>query len=176
MKIKLINFVKIYENKVFNVESHDVQINNKNKSIGVVKHKDVVAILPILNDGRFVMVNQYRYAIDKTILEIPAGIVEKNESLEEAAKRELQEEVGFYPNELNFFCDFYTSCGFSNERVFVYIAKDLQKSKLKADEDEIIEVIYYDRQSIQNLINKNKIEDAKTLITFLQYFYGNKKD
>jgi len=121
------------------------------------------------------MVSQYRIAVDKVMLEIPAGLVDANEAPIESAKRELQEEVGFYPETIDFLFTMHASPGFTNDKLLFFVANDLKESKLELDEDENLEAKSYPIDQLYNMVENGEITDAKTIIA-IQYAMMNKNN
>lgn len=140
----------------------------------VVEHSPAVALLPVMEDGTVFLIRQFRYALGKEILEIPAGLVEPGEDFEKSAKRELQEEIGFFPETLKEIGRMYNSPGFCTEMLVLYLATDLRPSKLHEDEDEFIQIHPVSRENIAPLFSEGKISDGKTFAALSWYlaFYG----
>src|SRR5699024_3999068 len=111
-------------------------------------------------------------ACEKPLLEIPAGKLEKDEERISAAKRELEEETGHIADELEHITEMYGSPGFSNEKISIYMAKNLTKGEMHLDEDEFLEIAYFDINEIKTLLDKEELEDAKTIIA-LQHLLLN---
>ncbi len=132
----------------------------------VVDHKSAVTILPVRSDGRIMLVRQYRHAVDEDLFEIPAGLVEKGEDPDEAAVRELQEEIGYRPGKISRVFEFYTSPGYSTERIIFYYATDLIHSKLPEDDDEYIKVYDFSLGEIEKMIERGEIKDGKTIMAY----------
>ncbi|HPI98487.1 MAG TPA: NUDIX hydrolase [Synergistales bacterium] len=153
----------LYRGRILNLRVDKVEFpNGKRTSREVVEHEAAVGIIPITNDGQVVLVKQYRYAVCGELLEIPAGIVEKGEDPINTASRELREETGHDARRLKELGRFYTSPGFSNELLILYLAEDLFPSKLKEDDDEFIEVVEWPISEIDNTFLREKIRDGKT--------------
>ena len=133
----------------------------------VVEHPGAVAIAPIDADGNVVMVRQYRHAVGRTMLEIPAGVLESGESPDDTAQRELQEEIGYVARDLRALGGIYASPGFCDEFLYLYIARDLVPSKLPGDEDEDIAVERVPMSRIGKLIRLGEIQDAKSVACLL---------
>jgi len=153
----------LYRGRILNLRVDKVEFpNGKRTSREVVEHEAAVGIIPITNDGKVVLVKQYRYAVCGELLEIPAGIVEKGEDPINTASRELREETGHDARRLKELGRFYTSPGFSNELLILYLAEDLFPSKLKEDDDEFIEVVEWPISEIDNTFLREKIRDGKT--------------
>ncbi|MDO5115299.1 MAG: NUDIX hydrolase [Synergistaceae bacterium] len=135
----------------------------------VVLHKAAVAMLPVDEDGKIILVRQYRHAIDEEIYEIPAGLVEEGEDGRETAVRELREEIGFRPGRMEKIAEFYTSPGFTTEKITLYYATELIASKLQEDDDEYLKVCKFSSREIEELIAENRIIDGKTLMAYYWY-------
>ena len=132
----------------------------------VVEHSDAVVILPIDEGGNVTLVRQYRYPISQDLLEAPAGGVDDGESPKQAAQRELQEEIGYSSNKLEYLGKFWSAPGFCTELMHAFVARDLVPSPLPPDEDEAIEVERYPLGSIRDMIRDERILDAKTIAAF----------
>lgn len=135
-----------------------------------IKHKGAAAVIPVTNDGKILMVRQYRNAIDRYTLEIPAGGLDAvNEPMITCAKRELEEETGYRSESLEFLVSLRTTVAFCNERIDVYVATNLIPSKQNLDEDEYVDVEAYPIDDLCNMIFEGKIQDAKTVSGLLAY-------
>lgn len=141
----------------------------------IVEHSDCVAVIPIKDNGKLVMVKQFRHATGKELLEIPAGGIEKGEDAVSCVRRELQEEIGCYPEEVRPLGGFYSAPGFCTEYLYLFLAKGLRTSRLIAEDTEEIEVVEVDLSEVPTLIASGKICDAKTIAGLLRYiFIGDK--
>jgi ADP-ribose pyrophosphatase len=130
----------------------------------IVRHPGAVAIVPVLPDGRIVLVRQYRYAVGKSMLEIPAGTLEEGEDPLVCAMRELMEETGYEASELKALLSCYMAPGYSDEIIHFYEAHGLKEVGMSPEEDESIEVEFSELGEIVRMIEENVIEDAKTVI------------
>ena len=151
---------------------HDtVQIPNGNIATwDFIGNKGAAAVVPIREDGKIIMVRQYRNAIDRETIEIPAGgLNTPEEPTMEAAARELEEETGYKTDELEFLISIKTTVAFCNENIDVYVARNLQPSKQNLDEDEYINVESYSVEELCEMIYAGKIEDSKTVSAILAY-------
>ena len=129
-------------------------------------HMGAVGVVPLTKDGNVIMVKQFRYAHDRVFLEIPAGKLDKmDESPLEAAKRELKEETGLEAESWLHLCDTFTTPGFSNEKISLYLARDLVFGESRPDEDEFLNVVKMPFEEAFRMAMKGEIQDAKTLIT-----------
>lgn len=174
---KTVNSKRIYEGKVIKVRVDTVELPDKKYSKReIVEHPGAVAILPITNDGHVILVKQFRKPVESFLLEIPAGKIDSNESPEQCAIRELKEETGIIANKIEHLTEFYTSAGFSNEKMHLFIAKDLIFDKASPDVDEFLEIIKVDYNILLEMIRNGEINDCKTIIAVLTYetFLKNK--
>ena len=136
----------------------------------VAHRKGAAAVLPVLEDGRILMVRQYRNALDRFTLEIPAGKLDApDEPKIECAARELEEETGFRSETLEFLMTVNTTVAFCDEQIGVYIAKDLIPSKQHLDADESIDVEEWEVKDLLEMIYTGKMTDAKTIAAILAY-------
>lgn len=135
----------------------------------IVDHKGGVAIVPIHND-RVILVNQFRISIASEVLEIPAGRLEQSdESPIERAALELEEEIGFKARDLKLLTVYYSSVGFTNEKMHIFLASQLTKFKRRGDSDEDIRLRYVKITDIETMLKSGEIKDAKTIIGLIWY-------
>ena len=135
-----------------------------------LRHKGAAAVIPVLPDGRILLVSQFRNALDRVTLEIPAG--GRNTSEEpyiDAAFRVLEEETGYRTDRLTHLISIRTAVAFCNERIEVYVADHLIPSKQHLDEDEYIDVHPFSLDEIMKMIFDGKIEDSKTIASIMSY-------
>lgn len=158
----------VFEGKMINLRVDTVQLpGEKYATREIVDHPGAVAVVPINNQGKIVMVKQYRKAFEKFLLEIPAGKLEKNEEPSLCAKRELQEETGFMAKNINHLLTMYSTPGFSNEVIHVFLARDLQEGSANPDEDEYISVESFSLGELLKMIFNGTIKDSKTIAGIL---------
>ncbi|GAB1613114.1 ADP-ribose pyrophosphatase [Mammaliicoccus lentus] len=163
----------IYEGKIFKVEKHEIKLpNGETSSRDVVLHNGAVAVLAITPEKEVLVVEQFRKAMEKVLIEIPAGKLEIGEERKSAALRELEEETGYIAEDLELIGEVYGSPGFCNEKISIYLADNLSEGKMKLDEDEFLDIKKYTIEEVKNLLLSQKIEDAKTMIAF-QYLLLN---
>lgn len=137
-----------------------------------IKHKGAAAIVPVLPDGRILMVRQYRNAIDSYTLEIPAGGLNSiEEPTLDAAHRELEEETGYFAekSDLEPLISLYTTVAFCNEKIDIYVARNLKKTEQHLDDDEYIEVKAFSIEELTKMVFANQIADAKTIAALMAY-------
>ena len=134
-----------------------------------IRHPPSVVILPILEDGRVVLIRQFRHAVNGIIYEIPAGTRERGESSLGCAKRELMEEAGYQASRWKRLCEFYPAPGISTERMTLFAARGLKKLEkpVPMDKDEQITVQPVSARQALRLVRQNKIVDAKSILGIL---------
>lgn len=154
----------IFNGKIVQLVLRDVLLpNGKMAKREIVHHQKAVAIVAF-DGSQILMVKQYRTAIEKYMLEIPAGLLEENEDPLLCAHRELQEETGYDARHMELLCSFYPSCGFTDEETYIYLATDLYERKLPEDEDEFIELTKLPLASIPTFISQGETLDGKTAL------------
>lgn len=153
-----------FEGKLVSVRVDTVRLPSGRESIReVVEHPGAVAILPVKEDGSLVLVRQFRYAVGRELLEVPAGTREPDEPAEACARREVEEEVGLRPGRLELLTHFFISPGWCNEELVIYRAWDLEETSTALDDDEIIDAVVVRPEDIADLIASGQIADAKTI-------------
>jgi ADP-ribose pyrophosphatase len=162
----------IYEGKLINLRKDKNIIGNRVFFREVVEHPGAVAIVPLLNKDTILMVKQYRNPAKSCLFEIPAGTLEKNESPEQCAYRELTEETGYKVEKLKKILSCYLAPGYSNELIHIFLASDIKKANQELEADEDIEVFALNLNEIKNKIKRGEIKDAKTIagISYLLLF------
>ena len=123
-----------------------------------------MAVIPIVDNDSIILVKQYRKAVEKFLLEIPAGKLEINEEPRVTAIRELKEETGYTTDKMEYLMEFYTSPGFTNEKIYLFLATDLVKGEADPDDGEFLEVEKYDMDTLIKMIERGEITDSKTII------------
>lgn len=165
---ELIERSRPFEGKLIGVRVDRVRLPSGRETVReVVEHPGAVAILPILPDGRMLLVRQFRYAVGRALLEVPAGTREPDESAEECARREVQEEVGMRAGRLEHLATFFISPGWCNEQMVIYRAWDLEESQVALEEDEDIQVEVVGPDELPRLMQEGQIADAKTITAVL---------
>jgi ADP-ribose pyrophosphatase len=135
----------------------------------IIEHRDCVCIVPVDASGNILLVKQFRAAVGKTLLEIPAGSIDAGEAPEQAASREMREETGFRPQRLEKLGGYYASPGYCTEFMNLFLAKDLVPDGLHAEDTEEIEVVKVSQDKIMGLIKSGGIQDAKSVAGLLLY-------
>ena len=156
-----------YRGPIFNVEEWRLP-NTGTKFARVVGH-DAVAILPILDDGRIIIERQYRHPLERYLYEIPAGHIDEGETPMQAARRELEEETGYYPKKLKRMFGIFEAPGSFTQFLHVFLAENLEQKKISRETDEVITTIKVSLEKAQHMIMHNQICDAKTISSILYY-------
>lgn len=161
----------IYDGRIIQVRVDDVVLpNGASSKRELIKHPGAVAVIAVTDEGKIVLVEQYRKAMEKALVEIPAGKLEPGEAPLATAIRELEEETGYICEEMQLLYSFYTSPGFADEIIYLYEATGLKKKEDKADldEDEFVELLEVTLEEAWELIQEQRIHDAKTILA-MQY-------
>jgi ADP-ribose pyrophosphatase len=159
----------IYSGQLLSVVKNTVRLPTGRLTVReVVKHRGVVAIIPVLGE-RLIMVRQFRQACGKILLELPAGTLRLGESPKEGACRELVEETGYVPHRLKKLLHCYVAPGSNTELVHIFLATDLSKTVQDVEDDEVIQVVNIDLSTALQMIERNEIEDAKSIAGILYF-------
>jgi len=142
----------------------------------IVEHSDCIAVIAIDAEGRVLLVKQFRKAVERELLEIPAGGIDPGESPEDAVSREMREETGYLPRRVERLGGFYSAPGYSTEYLYLYLATDLTPSQLFAEDTEGISVVRVSPEQIPGLISSGSICDAKSIAGLLAYLEYRKVD
>lgn len=156
---------KLYEGKILNLRVDTVELPDKKYSKReIIEHPGGVAVIPIAEDNTIVLVKQYRKAVEKFLLEIPAGKLELNEEPRITAIRELKEETGYTTKKMDYLLEFHTSPGYTNEKIYLFLATELIEGDPVPDNGEFIEVEKYDIDTLIKMVDRGEILDSKTII------------
>lgn len=168
---KTIKTKPIYKGKVISLQVDDVLLpDGKEAKRELIKHPGAVCVIALTDDKKIILVEQYRKALERSLVEVPAGKLEPGEAPELSAKRELEEETGYRPGRMTHVQSFYTSPGFADEIVHVFLAEHLVKVEggLTVDDDEFVELMEVTIEEAEQLLKEDRIYDAKTMWA-LQY-------
>jgi len=170
-KYHRVNRELVHKGKVIELYKDFVEIpNGEVVQWDFIKHKGAAAVVPVTEEGKILMVRQYRNAIDRFTVEIPAGGRNTvDEPMRDCAARELEEETGFKSDDLEFLISLRTAVAFCNEQIDVYVARNLEKTCQNLDEDEFVDVEEYDIEELCKMIYEGTIQDAKTISSLLAY-------
>lgn len=162
---KTIHSERLYEGKVINLKVDEVSLpNGKQSKRELIEHPGAVAIIAVTDEQKIIMVEQYRKALERSLVEIPAGKLEPGEAPETTAMRELEEETGYSAEKLEKLISFSTSPGFADEVVHLFLAVGLHKAVNGAvtDDDEFVELMEVTVADAEEMIRSERIYDAKT--------------
>jgi len=165
---KTLNSTEIFNGKVIKVFKDEILTSNGYNSFReVVMHNGGVVILAFKGEN-VLFVRQFRYPLKEILLELPAGKLEIGEDTFEAAKRELEEETGYCAKKWTYMGFVYTSPGYSNEKLYLYKAEDLEYTHCHPDEGEVLQPLEVKYVDALKMINSGEIQDAKTLCAFMR--------
>ena len=167
---KKISSQTVYKGNFLDVKKDNVVLpNGKNRTREWINHPGAVVIVPILPTGKIALIRQFRYAMGSEFIELHAGKIDKGETPDECAIRELEEEIGFKTKNLNFIAMIHPAIGFANENMSLYLATDLVQTNINRDSDEFLELMPTSLEHALDLVWSNKITDVKTIIGILWY-------
>lgn len=162
---KTLHTEEIFKGRIISLQVDDVALPNGNTAKReVIKHPGAVAVIALTDDNKIVMVEQYRKALERSIIEIPAGKLEPGEAPAITARRELEEETGYGCEELTYIQSFATSPGFADEVIHLYAATKLYTidNPVAGDDDEFVELLHVTIDEAQEMVASQQIYDAKT--------------
>lgn len=163
---KTIRTKEIFNGKIIRLHVDDVRLpDGKEAKRELIKHPGAVCVIAITNEKKIILVEQYRKALERPLVEVPAGKLEPGEDPAVCAARELEEETGWRPAHMRAVQSFYTSPGFADEIVHVYIAEDIEKVEngLQTDDDEFVDLLEVTIDEAEQLVAEQRIFDAKTV-------------
>ena len=143
--------------------------NGNTQDYDIMLHNGAAAVVAVTDEGKIVMVRQYRPAFDRITTEIPAGKRDGDEDFEAAAARELEEETGYRPGRMRHLITVDTAIAYCNEVIEVYLADRLTKKEQHLDEDEFIEIREFELSELKDMIYKGEIQDSKTIAAIMSY-------
>lgn len=162
--------IPVHKGHIIDVYTDIIKLpSGKEAKWDYIHHKGAAAIVPVDKDGKIIMVRQYRNAIEKYSLEIPAGGLNPGEDMKTCAARELEEETGYSSKNIEHLFDLYTTVAFCNEKIGIYYTKDLTKTEQNLDEDEFVSIERYTLDELVQFIFNGVIDDAKTISAILGY-------
>jgi ADP-ribose pyrophosphatase len=161
---EIISNEEIYRGRIFNVSLATIREDGKTYTREIISHPGRAVIVPVFADKTVALVRQYRHPAGKRLLELPAGSLEKGESPETGAERELEEEIGVRAARIEQISEFYVSPGFLAEKMHVFLATDFTETAQNLEDDELLKIERIPLASAAELIRSGEIEDAKTII------------
>ncbi len=170
-KLERINRELVYKGAIIDLYKDTIKRpDDKIEYYDFIKHQGAAAVIPVRDDGKILMVKQYRNALDRFTIEIPAGgLAGATEPTIEAAARELEEETGYHSDNLELLISVRTTIAFCNEKIDVYVARNLVKTQQHLDEGEYVDVLEFDIDELVDMVIGGTIEDAKTISAILAY-------
>ena len=167
---KRLNRELVYDGTIVNVYKDTMQVaNGQIQHWDFIEHPGASAVVPVDNDGNVLMVRQYRNALGRYTIELPAGGKNKGEDFEVCALRELEEETGYKAGSSELLVDIFTTVALMDERIKIYLAKDLVKTSQHLDDGEFLNVDKYTIDELCHMIYEGKIQDSKTICGLLAY-------
>jgi ADP-ribose pyrophosphatase len=161
----------VYKGRVFGVRRDEViEPTGVRATREVITHPGSVVVMPLLDDGRILLIRQYRYAARQFLWELVAGRIDPGESVRQSAARELIEETGYRAKRFRVFLDLFPSPGFLEERMSILVAEGLTLGKAEPEEDERIKAKAFTRAELEKMIKRKTLRDAKSIAGLLYYF------
>ena len=154
----------IYDGRIVRLSLDTVRLPNGHVTeMELIRHPGAAAIVPIDAQGRVILVRQYRYAAGEWLLEVPAGKLDPDETPEDCARREVEEEIGFRPESIHPLGWIFTTPGFTDERIWLYLATELTETRANLEPDELLSVRRFSMDEAIELAGRGEIHDAKTI-------------
>jgi len=170
---KTLSTQQIYHGRAVNVRVDTIQkADGKRTTREVVEHADCVAVVVLDAQGNVLLVRQFRHPVGKLLLEVPAGGIDPGEEPVESVRRELQEEIGHFPQKIERLGGFYSTPGYCTEYLHCFLAADLVPSRLVAEDTEYIELVRVRTEEIPRLIHSGEICDAKSIAALLMFLFA----
>ncbi len=168
MNFEVLNREVLFKGRIFDVERVEARLpDGRSNKYDLVNHHGSITVVPFDQNGNIWFVRQYRLGALKVLLELPAGMVEKDEPPEDCARREIREETGLAAGELKYLGQMYLAPGYDTELMHVYLATGLYPDPLRADEDEFLQSIAIPVEQIYAMVRNDEINDSKSLAALL---------
>jgi ADP-ribose pyrophosphatase len=169
-KPQVLSSQTVYAGKVFLIRRDEViEPSGLRTTREMIAHPGSAVVLPVLPDGRILLIQQYRYATRQYLWELVAGRIDEGETPREAAERELREETGYRAKRFKTFLEFFPTPGFLEEKMYLLLAEGLTPGKAEPEDDEKIIARPYTRKQVEQMIRNGKLQDAKTIAGVLYY-------
>ncbi len=166
---KKLSSEEIFDGVAIHLYRDEILLPNGNKGVReVIRHPGAVCVLPVTEDGNVIFVNQFRYALNKVTLEVPAGKLEPNEDPLEAGLRELSEETGLSAEKVDYLGALYTTPALIDEVIHMYLARGLSKGEQHLDEDEFVNTLEMPLEKAIEMVMNGEIKDSKTQTILLK--------
>src|SRR5207302_748706 len=171
VKARVLSSITVYEGPIFGIRRDKViEPSGVRATREVITHPGSVVVLPVLADGRILLIQQYRHATRQYLWELVAGRMDPGETPKVAAARELIEETGYRARRFTVFLDVFPTPGFLEERMLILLAEGLTAGEAEPEEDEKIISCAYNRKELEEMIRRGKLRDAKSIAGILYYF------
>lgn len=168
-RASLIDSRWVYQGRIIDLRVDTYQFEDKTKIAEVIHHPGAVVIIPIDAKNRILFIQQWRRGAQEILIELPAGTLEENEEPKLCAQRELREEIGYCCHSITALGGFYSTPGFCDEYLHLFVAEKLHFDPLPSDVDEGIDLLPLSLEETLDRIDKNHIRDAKTIAAILRY-------
>jgi ADP-ribose pyrophosphatase len=169
---KTLSTQQIHQGRAVNIRVDTVEKASGTKTTReVVEHSDCVAVVALDEQGNILLVRQFRHAVDRFLLEIPAGGIDPGEEPLDSVRRELQEEIGYFPHKIDNLVGFYATPGYGTEYLHCFVATDLVPARLVAEDTDDIELVRVSPDEIPRLIASGQICDAKSIAALLMFLF-----
>ena len=161
---KIIESELIYKGAILNLRRDKVTVLNGESYREIIEHNGGAVLAAITDEGKMVMVRQFRNPAQRVVFEAPAGKIDPGEAPEITAARELKEETGYIAGNVKFLTDFYPSVGYCEEKLYLFLCTDLKPGDTDPDENECLDIEEWDIEELYNMVITGQIHDAKTII------------
>jgi ADP-ribose pyrophosphatase len=169
---KLLSTEQVYSGKILKLNLDTVVLpNGRTTKLEILRHPGASAVVPLKEDGRVLLIRQFRHATGGFIYEIPAGKLDPQEDPKDCAARELEEEIGFRAGHLELLASIWTAPGFTDEVIHIYKGTNLEVGKQNLDQDEVLEIVEWTLEDAISKIQDGTIRDAKTIIGLQMVFF-----
>lgn len=166
-KPKILTRSTLYQGRVIRLVREELEVRGQRMARETIVHPGAVVIAPVLNDGRILFVRQYRRAVQRALLELPAGTLEPGEPRAACARRELQEETGYRARQMRRIGQFYAAPGFISEQMTLFLAQGLTRTQASPEPDEFVTPVTLSLPEALRRVRRGSICDAKTIIGLL---------
>jgi ADP-ribose pyrophosphatase len=159
----------VYRGRTIALRCDTLEKEGASKTWDIIVHPGAVVLVPVTKKKEIIFVKQWRRAIEKRVIELPAGTLEAGEAPKLCAQRELREETGFRSEKILPLGGFYSAPGYCTEYLHLFLALDLEADPLEADDDEAIDLLFFSLEKTMEMIESGEICDAKTIAGILRY-------
>ncbi len=167
---KTIETEMLYRGSVLNLRKDKVTVQNGVSYREIIEHNDGAVIAAVTDEGKMVMVRQYRKPANRVVFEVPAGKIDPGEEPLATAARELKEETGYTADNIEFITSFYPTVGYSEEQLYLFLASGLTAGETSFDENEAIDLEEVEITMLHDMVMKGEIHDAKSMIAILMVY------